>query len=427
MYSSALLISLWLFLVEKVHLTTKAPVAGMGRAAILPSNYPHLQNLIKRDAASYAQEFAQQYLHFKASLAIVEVRPSAADDHFEALVTFLSHVAGCYPESRQEFPGLITGLLEREAAGMNASLRRALVQGLLLLRKHGLLELQPLLELFFRLLRVQDKALREMLYTSIVGEVRRANLPHKNNGLNRSLQNYMYGLFEEHSGTQLGTDENLALDRILQIIIELYRKRIWDDVRTVNVVADAAVRKVSPKVMNTALNFFVGRFRGKALADESDEEDEEGNEYKELLQKSSFSGSNKRSTAKKLKKALNDMHRKERKTQSSDRHGSFAAIHLLHDPQGFVEKLFAHLKRSNDPFELKLLMMNVISRVIGSHRLLLLDFYSFLHRYIQPHQKEVTQILAYAAQATHDLLPSDVMAPLLTAIAHNFAAEHCAN
>jgi protein SDA1 len=64
----------------------------MGRAAVLPHNYPHLQNLIKRDAASYVQEFTQQYQHFKASLAIVSLRPAAADDHFEALVSFISHV-----------------------------------------------------------------------------------------------------------------------------------------------------------------------------------------------------------------------------------------------------------------------------------------------------------------------------------------------
>lgn len=65
----------------------------MGRASVLPYNYPHLQNLIKRDPNSYEQEFEQQYQHFKASLAIVRLRPSAADDHFESLVTFVSHVS----------------------------------------------------------------------------------------------------------------------------------------------------------------------------------------------------------------------------------------------------------------------------------------------------------------------------------------------
>lgn len=408
---------------------------------LLPTNYPYLQNLIKRDPISYASDFQQQYQHFKASLAIVQLRPAAADDHFESLLAFLSHVVHCYGETRAEFPRLLFSLLAGEAAMLNPSLRRALVQALLLLRKHGLVEMVPLLELFFRLLRLPDKALREMLTFSIVAEVRRANHPHRNNALNRTLQNFMYGLFEEAAAVERKSDnsDHLAVDRILHVLIELYRKRVWADARTVNVIADAAVRRISPKVLVTALNFFIGRFRGKALlssstedggsGDDSDADDEAArDEYRDLLQRSSVSGAGKkRSTGKKIKKALNAVHRRERKQQQSDQNGSFSAIQLLNDPQGFVERLFSHLQRSIDPFETKMLLMNVISRVIGAHRLLLLDFYSFLLRYIQPHQREVTHILAYVAQATHEHVPVDDITPLLIAITRNFASEHCGN
>lgn len=409
----------------------------MGKAALLPYNYPHLQNLIKRDASAYAAEFQQQYQHFRASLAIIQMQPAAADEHFEALVTFLGHVSHCYAESKTDFPPLILALLNEKAAELDPGLRRALVQALLLLRKHGLVELVVLLELFFRLLRLPDKALRDLLYLSIVGEVRRANRPHRNNALNKALQNFIYALLEEAAVERVGSGENAAVNRILHIAIELYRARVWDDARTVNVVAEAAVRRISIKVLMTALNFFVGRFQGKSLlaapgsgnASDSEEEGADGSRssYQNLLQRSQHNGTNKRAAQKKLRKALSGMHRKERKQGRLDQNGSFAAIHLLNDPQGFVERLFGHLKRSNDPLEVKLLLINVISRVIGAHKLLLLDFYSFLLRYIQPHQRDVTQILAYAAQATHDELPTDVISPLLTAIAHNFAAEHRGN
>jgi protein SDA1 len=327
---------------------------------------------------------------------------------------------------------MLIDLLSREAAGMNSSLRKTLVQCLLLLRKHRLVELVPLLELFFRLFRVQDKALREQLYISIVSEVRRANRPNKNNALNKTLQNFMYSLFEEGASARVDSDENLAIDKILHIIIELYRKRVWDDARTVNVITDAAIKRISAKVMSTALNFFIGRFRGKSLISQPGENSDSGSEdeqeeYQHILHKAHITTSNKRATQKKLKKALSDMHRKERKSETHDQNGSFAAIHLINDPQGFIERLFGHLKKSTDPFEMKLLLMNVISRIIGTHKLLLLEFYSFLLRYIQPHQKEVTHILAYAAQATHAFVPGDIIEPLVTAIAHNFVAEHCAN
>lgn len=55
--------------------------------------------------------------------------------------------------------------------------------------------------------------------------------------------------------------------------------------------------------------------------------------------------------------------------------------------------------------QIRLLMMNFISRVIGGHRLLVLPFYSHLQRYVVSQQREVTHILAYLVQACHDLVP----------------------
>jgi protein SDA1 len=54
-----------------------------------------------------------------------------------------------------------------------------------------------------------------------------------------------------------------------------------------------------------------------------------------------------------------------------------------------------------------------------------LELYSFLLRYIQPHQRNVTQVLAFAAQSSHALVPPDAITPLLMAIANAFIAEHC--
>ena len=69
--------------------------------------------------------------------------------------------------------------------------------------------------------------------------------------------------------------------------------------------------------------------------------------------------------------------------------------------------------------------MNMISRLIGCHKLHLLSFYNFVQRYLSNHQKEVTQILAYLVQATHELVPPDDMVPVVKTIAHNFIADRC--
>ena len=45
-------------------------------------------------------------------------------------------------------------------------------------------------------------------------------------------------------------------------------------------------------------------------------------------------------------------------------------------------------------------MITLISRVVGVHKLLLLNFYPFLQRYLQPHQRDVTTLLAALIQVS---------------------------
>jgi hypothetical protein len=60
---------------------------------------------------------------------------------------------------------------------------------------------------------------------------------------------------------------------------------------------------------------------------------------------------------------------------------------LIHDAQGMAERLFTQLRKSTDRFDVRLIMMNVISRLIGAHDLVLLNFYPFITKYMQPKQK----------------------------------------
>ena len=105
----------------------------------------------------------------------------------------------------------------------------------------------------------------------------------------------------------------------------------------------------------------------------------------------------------------------------------FPAIMLLNNPQDLAEYLYAKLRQSGERFEVKLLIMNFVSRLIGCHKLFLLPFYSFIQKYLTSHQIEVTKILAYLIQACHDLVPPEELTPLLKTIANNFITERCTN
>jgi protein SDA1 len=103
----------------------------------------------------------------------------------------------------------------------------------------------------------------------------------------------------------------------------------------------------------------------------------------------------------------------------------------LNDPQELAEHLLSRLRLATQKntfnFELRLEMMNLISRLIGVHKLLVLNFYDFLLSYIKPHQKNVTQILACLAQASHDMVPPDSMEAVIRAVADNFVWSNCAS
>lgn len=56
-----------------------------------------------------------------------------------------------------------------------------------------------------------------------------------------------------------------------------------------------------------------------------------------------------------------------------------------------------------------------------------MNFYSYLQRYLQPHQRDVTLVLVILAQACHELVPPDVLEPVIRVIANNFVSDHCAS
>ena len=88
---------------------------------------------------------------------------------------------------------------------------------------------------------------------------------------------------------------------------------------------------------------------------------------------------------------------------------NFSALHLLHDPQGFAETLFSKHVQSKNKFalETRLLVLQLVSRLVGLHKLTVLSLYSYFLKHLTPRQASVTSYLASLAQATHSYVPPD--------------------
>jgi len=69
------------------------------------------------------------------------------------------------------------------------------------------------------------------------------------------------------------------------------------------------------------------------------------------------------------------------------------------------------------------MIMNLISRIIAIHELIVMNFYPYLEKYLWPNKQDVTLVLTYIAQACHEDVPPECMESVLLKIANNFVSE----
>ena len=72
------------------------------------------------------------------------------------------------------------------------------------------------------------KTHKSRILPSMHADIKGANQKHRNEQLNRSIQNFLYGL--------LATDNDVAAKKSLAVLTELWRRHVWRDARTVNVI-----------------------------------------------------------------------------------------------------------------------------------------------------------------------------------------------
>ncbi|KAJ8730146.1 hypothetical protein PYW07_017184 [Mythimna separata] len=376
----------------------------------LPNNLTQLQNLIKRDPESYKEEFHQQLAHFETTLEIFNLNPTQYNKKLDEQAMFLAQVAQCYLNEMKLFPQKIVDVLKTHNTVLHNDMRLSLCKCLILLRNKNFITPFDLLELFFLLLKCQDKHLREFLKTHIITDIKNMNMKHKDMKFNSTLQNFMFSMLQDSNPKAA----KLSLD----ILVELYHKNIWNDQKTVNIIADIGCFSKITKVMVASLKFFLGRDE-EEKEENSDSEDEIDPKDTMIANKFNKKTRKREKMVEKVKKQAKKMKKKKQKAPIFN----FSALHLINNPQGLAEKLFKKLESSNDRFEVKLMLLDVISRLIGLHDLFLFNYYPFIARLLLPHQREVTRILLFAAQASHELIPPEVLEPVMKAIANNFITE----
>ncbi|GAB7359851.1 hypothetical protein MBLNU230_g7379t1 [Neophaeotheca triangularis] len=399
----------------------------IGALEKVDADLPNLQHKIRRDPPSYREDFINQYSQYASIHELFLQSPTTTDDtgliRLRDLIDFISHVAECYPEITSTFPQDLIRLLELHHATLDPELRDKIVGSLVLLRKKGTIDSNTLLSTLWPLLvSTPSKALRELLFQKILSDLRNSNSKTTNHKLNRNIQTTCYNLIASDPASPKGL-------WAIKLTRELWRRQIWNDAKAVSIMELAALSQ-DAKVVTGGVRFFLGGDQEREEAAAEEDTDEEAVDMGKLKHQQ---GINKKSgkRQKELKAAAAKQKRKNKK-KNAPHPLNFSALHLLHDPQGFAEKLFGQHLQPAQPkvrlnLEQKLLVLQLLSRLIGLHKLTLIPLYSYFLKFLTPKQPSVTGFLASLAQSSHSLVPPDVLEPLILKIANEFVSEAAAS
>ena len=125
----------------------------------------------------------------------------------------------------------------------------------------------------------------------------------------------------------------------------------------------------------TAPKFFLGS--DDQHDDENSDDEEDLPTAKEVTLANKFNKKTRK--REKYLENIKKAHKKKKKKNSAPSY-NFSALHLVHDPQEFAEKLFRRLEGLNEKFEVKLMLLELVSRLIGTHQLILLNYYPYIAR-----------------------------------------------
>ena len=275
------------------------------------------------------------------------------------------------------------------------------------------------------------KELRGLIYGILVTLLKNCNSGSKNQKLNRATQAICFNMLEQPDS------QGIWAARLTR---ELWRRGIWDDSRTVEIMTHAALKENDVKIAMAGVLFFLDadREREENFEDggsDGDDVDNDGNDIDiDALRHRLHINKKSGKRAKKLNAALKAVKRKNNRERQGNSSGSsnghylnFSAIQLLRDPQGFAEKLFkTHLSGNGQRrfnLDQKIAIMQLLSRLIGTHKLLLLNIYTFFLKFLTPKQRDVTRILAACAQACHELVPPESLNVMVRKIADEFVSD----
>jgi len=373
---------------------------------------PELQSAIKKSPDLYAADVSQAYHLFHTQLELFTQEPSGRHEVLGALATFLAQVSPYFVALLRQFPSELLNILDNYYSALHPELRKAVFSALVLMRSREQVTPMSVLPTAFRMFRCADKPLRAQAFAFIVSDIKRVNTPNLQSRLNHKLLAFISSML---------SDSNVnAAKKSLHVLMTLYKRCILRDVTIVNTIALACMSPEA-KVATAGACFMIAADDNTF---ESDSESEEEKPNPKVVGKKKTKG-----TLNKKEKEMNAFEKRQRRKEreKSTRNPTFLCIDLVHNPQDFAEKVFLNIQKhfNKGKFKARMTLLHLVARMIGRHKLFLMDLYAYLLKYIKPKTNYVGQMLVIVSESVHDLVPPDDLAPLFRKILHEFISDNC--
>ena len=348
----------------------------------------------------HVEEIQSAYDRFMAQADLYAEQPNEINKDFIRLIYDLSHVVHFHPFAK-DFLDKCLSFLETHPESLPGDVRIALVQAIIVLHNHDVIDTVSLIDHFLPLFRLNDKNVRRTIYGHFFNR-----LPGKQTlEMKKTLQKYVYH------------DDSRVSFKVLKLIIDVFHKENKPDAKTINFIARCIEIK-NTRLLNAIVSFFLDPYEvndDKAL-DEADLE-EMRHKAEHILHVNAKSKKNEL----KLEKV-----KKMKATLPQD---PVQVIQCLDDPQKFIIKLYSLLAQPENvklfkQREHQLRAMELISKIMIQFQLDFDQFFSWSLRFVRPNYEDITKLLSILASAIHQTTSTDVVYELIKTIADRFVVEH---
>jgi len=220
-----------------------------GKASALGQRLQNLGFMMRKDPEGYVPEIENTFKKWGQHRGLWESTPYGVHKEFGELSVFLAQNQVMFPLVLHEYPGLLTELVRGNHTSMHADLRMKMCEAIAIATARKSIPVTDMCSIFFKMFHIPEKKLRHYLYASSVNAIKRLNANSVDQVANRALQRTLAAFLH-------GPDARSGKVAIT-MMVELYKRRMWDDTHAVNTIGAACFSRLVT-VRNAAIKFFLG-------------------------------------------------------------------------------------------------------------------------------------------------------------------------